>query len=153
MLIDIVGKNGRMLLNVLQKPDGSIDDESRYLLEELARWFAICGEAIHGTRPWREYAEGDTSVLIEGFKEQKTTWNSSEFRFTREGDTLYAFMLRAPDSRIAVLKSLTEQEKVQSVRLLGSGECPFNQSFGVLTVKLPAELPTAYTNALAITLG
>ena len=152
MLIDIVAKNGCMLLNILQKPDGTIDDERRYLLEQLADWFAVCGEAIHGTRPWRDYGEGDTRVLIQGFKEERTAWNSSDFRFTRKGNTLYAFLLQPPENGVAVLKSLTEADKVTSVRLLGGGECPFGQSFGILTVKLPARLPTAYTNALAITL-
>jgi alpha-L-fucosidase len=153
MLIDIVAKNGCMLLNILQKPDGSIDAESRYLLEELAGWFPVCGEAIHGTRPWRQYGEGDSRVVIEGFKEEKATWNNSDFRFTTRGQTLYAFMLKAPENRIAVLKSLGETDRVLSVRLLGAGECEFRQAFGVLTVKLPSALPTSYTNALAIQLA
>ena len=49
MLVDIVSKNGTMLLNVLQRPDGSLDDEALYILEELAAWFRICGEGIYGT--------------------------------------------------------------------------------------------------------
>ena len=153
MLIDIVAKNGCMLLNILQQPDGTVDDESRYLLEELAGWFAVCGEAVHGTRPWREYGEGDSRVQTEGFREEKVVWNSSDFRFTARGKTLYAFMLRAPENRVAVLKSLSEQDAVLSVRLLGEGECPFSQSFGVLTVRLPPEFPTTYTNVLAIELA
>ncbi len=153
MLVDIVAKNGCMLLNILQKPDGSIDDESVYLLQELASWFAVCGEAIHGSRPWRDYGEGDTRVLIQGFKEDKTVWNSSDYRFTRKGSTLYAFMLAAPANRVAVLKSLTEQDKVVSVKLLGAGECAFSQAFGTLAVKLPDQLPTTYTNVLAIQLA
>ena len=152
MLIDIVAKNGCMLLNILQRPDGTIDEESRYLLEQLGSWFAICGEAIYETRPWRQCSEGDTSVEIEGFKEDKTAWNSSDYRFTEKGNQLYAFMLCAPESRIAVIKSLSEAEKVKSVRLLGAGELEFSQAFGVLTVRLPQELPTNYTNVLAITL-
>ncbi|MBN2449541.1 MAG: alpha-L-fucosidase [Lentisphaeria bacterium] len=153
MLIDIAAKNGCMLLNILQKPDGSIDDESRYLLDELAGWFAICGEAIHGTRPWRHYGEGDTRVLIQGFKEERGTWGASDWRFTSRGKTLYAFALKAPENRRAVLRSLTEQERVVSVRLLGAGDCPFQQAFGVLTVKLPERLPTGYTNVLAVELA
>ncbi len=153
MLIDIVAKNGCMLLNILQKPDGTIDDETRYLLEELAGWFAVCGEAIHGTRPWRQNAEGDSQVRIEGFKEDKVAWNSSDYRFTAKGNTLYAFMLSAPENRVAVVKSLTEQDKVGAVKLLGAGECQFSQTFGTLTVKLPDELPAKYTNVLAIELG
>ncbi len=153
MLVDIIAKNGTMLLNILQRPDGSIDDEATYILQELAGWFAVCSEGVYGTRPWRVSGEGDTKVLIEGFREEQTLWNASDFRFTTKGNTLYAFMLKAPESRVAVIKSLKPEEKVTAVRLLGAGELPFNQSFGVLTVQLPQDLPTAYTNCLAITLG
>jgi len=62
-------------------------------------------------------------------------------------------MLGVPESRVAVIKSLTEADRVASVRLLGAGECRFNQAFGVLTVELPEMLPTEYPNALAIDLG
>jgi alpha-L-fucosidase len=152
MLADIISKNGCMLLNILQKPDGSIDEETRYLLDELAGWFAISGEAVHGSRPWRLSSEGDSRVLIEGFKEEEVAWNSSDFRFVQKGSTLYAFQLRAPGNGVAVIKSLTEAEKVKSVKLLGHGECKFQQAFGVLTVKLPDRMPTRYVNTLAMAL-
>ena len=150
MLIDIVSKNGTMLLNVLQRPDGTIDDEARYILEELATWFPICGEAIYGTRPWRVFGEGDTRVTIDGFTENKTEWNSSDYRFTQKDGALYAFLMKAPESGVAVLKSLAPSEKVASVELLGAGPVEFVQSFGVLTVQLPEQLPTQYTNCLKI---
>lgn len=153
MLVDIISKNGTMLLNVLQRPDGSIDDEARFVLEEMAGWYSICGEGVYGTRPWRVFGEGDTRVRIEGFREDKTEWNSSDFRFTRKGNTLYAFLMKAPESRVAVLKSLTPEETVKSVRLLGTGAVEFAQNFGILTVKLPEKLPTMYTNCLAIELA
>ncbi|MEI6425413.1 MAG: alpha-L-fucosidase C-terminal domain-containing protein, partial [Lentisphaerota bacterium] len=66
------------------------------------------------------------------------------------GKTLYAFLLKAPENRVAVLKSLKDSEKVTSVKLLGGGKCKFSQSFGVLTVKLPDDMPTQYSNVLAI---
>lgn len=152
MLVDIISKNGTMLLNVLQRPDGSIDREARFILEELAGWFSVCSEAVYGTRPWRVFGEGDTRVTIDGFKEEKTEWNSSDFRFTKKGKVLYAFVMKVPDNRAVVIKSLTQREKVKSVRLLGTGEVPYAQNFGVLTVKLPEQLPTPYTNCLAIEL-
>ena len=92
-------------------------------------------------------------MQTDGFREDKVAWNSSDFRFTARGRTLYAFMLRAPENRIAVLKSLSEQDEAVSVRLLGAGECPFSQAFGVLTARLPVELPTKYTNVLAVELA
>lgn len=153
MLADIVSKNGCMLLNILQKPDGTIDDETLYLLQELAAWFKLCGEAVHETQPWRCFGEGDSRVLIEGCREDTVEWKSSDFRFTTRGNTLYAFMLRAPDDRVAVIRSLDEQERVGSVRLLGAGDCRFKQSFGTLLVHLPEKLPTKYTNVLRIRIG
>jgi len=88
--------------------------------------------------------------LIDGFKEVKTNWNSSDYRFAAKDNTLYAFILKPADNRVAVIKSLGEADKVKSVRLLGGGAIPFEQAFGVLTVKLPEILPAEYTNCLAV---
>jgi len=152
MLVDIISKNGTMLLNVLQRPDGTIDDETVYILEELASWFRICGEGVYGTRPWKHFGEGDSRVLIEGFKEEQVKWNSSDFRFTTKGNKLYAFMMKAPENRVAVIKSIGESYNVSSVRLLGGGKLPFSFTYGILVVRLPEELPTRYTNCLEIEL-
>ncbi|QUI22744.1 alpha-L-fucosidase [Vallitalea pronyensis] len=154
MLVDIISKNGQMLLNVLQLPDGSIDDEARYILKELAAWFAICGDAVHSTRPWRIFGEGDSLVDVDsGFNETAVAWNSSDFRFVTKGNTLYAFMPTAPKNRVTVIKSLTPKEKVISVKLMGGRSLAYSQNFGALTVQLPQELPTPYTNCLAIELN
>ena len=79
-------------------------------------------------------------------------WKASDYRFTKKENTLYAFLMKTPGSRVAVLKSLTETEQVKSVRLLGAGPVEYAQNFGVLTVKLPERMPTEYTNCLAIEL-
>ena len=62
-------------------------------------------------------------------------------------------MMRAPENRVAVVKSFTPEDKIKSVRLLGVGEVPFAQEFGVLTAKLPEEMPTPYVNVLAVELA
>ena len=149
MLVDIVAKNGNMLLNVLQKPDGTIDAQARYILEKLAEWFAVNGEGIYGTRPWRVAAEGASRVNPEGFKESKVEWMPGDYRFTSKGNAVYAFMM-APQEGEATIRSFTE--RVQSVELLGFGKCDFAQPFGVLNVKLPEKLPCEFTNCLKITL-
>lgn len=153
MLIDIVSKNGNMLLNILQRPDGMIDDEAKYILKELAGWMGTCGEGIFGTRPWKVFGEGFTSVKIEGFTEDKTKWNPGDFRFTQKGNTLYAFLMGGVQNGSAVIRSLHEGEDVRSVRLLGGSELPFTHAYGVLTVQMPERLPTAYVNAIAIDLA
>ncbi|HAX96094.1 MAG TPA: alpha-L-fucosidase [Prolixibacteraceae bacterium] len=153
ILIDIISKNGNMLLNILQKPDGTIDTETRFILEELASWFSVCGEGVYDSRPWRKFGEGSNRVSIEGFKETKVEWNSSDFRFTVKGEILYAFMPRVPENHVAVVKSLEEDEQVVSVKLLGGSELPFQQAFGILTVQLPKIMPTKYANCMAIKIG
>jgi len=152
MLVDIISKNGTMLLNIPQRPDGTIDDDAVFVLEELGKWFAVCSEGVYGTRPWREFGEGDTKVLIDGFTEKKTEWNSSDYRFTIKDNALYAFILNPSGTRTAVIKSLNESERVKSVRLLGVGEVPYTQEYGILVVKLPDKLPTEYVNCLALEL-
>lgn len=152
MLIDIISKNGTMLLNILQKPDGSIDEWAENILEELAKWFAVCSEGVYGTRPWRIGSEGDSKVVIKSFAEDAVPWNSSDFRFTAKGNDIYAFMMRCPENKVSVIKSFTHSEKVTAVSLLGYGKVPFAQNFGILTVKLPDIMPTEYTNCIKFTL-
>ena len=151
MLVDIISKNGTMLLNILQKPDGSIDDETNFLLHQLAAWFEICREGVYSTRPWKTFGEGITRVTVEGFREDKANWHESDFRFVTKGNIVYAFMLGMPKG-VAVIRSFNEGEKVNSVRLLGVGELDFTHLYGVLTVNLPDNLPASCANCLAITI-
>ena len=83
----------------------------------------------------------------------RVSWTSSDFRFTRRDDTLYAFMLAWPDDRRAVVRSLTGHETVTGVRLLGHGPVPFEQAHGVLVVRLPDTAPVDVANCLAIDLA
>lgn len=152
MLVDIISKNGTMLLNILQRPDGTIDEWERWTLEEIGTWFDVAAEGVYGSRPWRVYGEGESSVVINGFQESEVAWRASDYRFTCKGKDVYAFMMHAPDDRRAVLRSFAE-DKVEKVTLLGYGEVPFVQSYGVLTVVLPQNLPTAYINCLKVTLA
>ena len=149
MLIDIISKNGCMLLNVLQRPDGTIDEDAEYILAELAKWFETCSEAVYGTRPWRVFGEGDTRVTIDGFREEKTAWARSDFRFVQKDGAVYAFMMGIKPGETAVLRSFANDD-VHSVELLGVGQVPFHKEFGVLSVQLPEKLPTNYTNVLKI---
>lgn len=151
MLVDIIAKNGTMLLNILQRPDGTIDSEAEYILRELAKWFAVCAEGVYETRPWKVSGEGDTKVLIQGFTEEKTEWNSSDFRFVQKNGDVYAFVLKTPENRVAILKSFAD-EPVKAVTLLGRGPVPFRYEYGVLIVQLPEEMPVSFANCLKISL-
>ena len=152
MLVDIISKNGTMLLNILQKPDGTIDPWERWTLEEIGRWFSVCSEGVYGTRPWRVFGEGESRVVIDGFRESRVEWTASDYRFTAKDNNVYAFMMHAPEDRRAVIRSF-DSVTVAKVSLLGVGEVPFTQSFGVLTVELPENLPADWANCLRVTLG
>ncbi len=149
MLVDIISKNGVMLLNILQRPDGTIDEDAEYILAKIGEWFAVNQEAVYGTRPWRIFGEGETRVKIEGFKEEKTNWNRGDFRFVQKNGAVYAFMMGASGGETVALRSFADQP-VSSVELMGAGPVPFTREFGILLVRLPDRLPSLCANTLKI---
>ena len=150
MLVDIISKNGVMLLNILQRPDGTIDDDAEFILEKIGEWFAVNGEAVYGTRPWDVFGEGETRVKIDGFTEDKTDWGRNDYRFVQKNGAVYAFMMGASGGQAAVLRSFADRP-VRGVELLGAGPVPFVQEMGVLLVSLPDRLPSLCANTLKIT--
>ena len=149
MLVDIISKNGNMLLNILQLPDGTIDEEADFILQKIGEWFAVNSEAVYGTRPWRVFGEGDTRVKIDGFTEEKTAWNRSDIRYVQKGGAVYAFLMGAANGETVALRSFADQE-IRSVELLGVGPVPFVQEYGILLVRLPDRLPSLCANTLKI---
>ncbi len=153
-LVDIVSKNGNLLLNIVQKPDGTIDDEGAFILDEVGGWLSVCGEGIYGTRPWKRCAEGPTKLQSGNYaKQSDIPWTELDYRYTCKGNTVYAFMMNPKPGQAMVQRSFNEGEEIASVRLLGGPELPFSHQFGVLTVVLPENLPAEYENALAIELS
>ena len=153
MLVDIVSKNGNLLLNVVQRPDGSLDPEVETMLHQLADWTAVNGEAIYGSRPWLVYGEGSVQAKGGMFKED-FNYTAKDIRFTTKGKTLYATALGWPDDGKIVIRSLAKtsdvkQNKISRVELLGGkGKLSFTQTAEGLVVQLPA----GKTNALTCTL-
>jgi len=126
-LIDIVSKNGNMLLNIGPKPDGTITQEQQDVLLAIGKWLDINGEAIYGTRPWKISGEGPTENLDESiqFNEQKFTgYVAKDLRFTVKGNNLFLFVLDVPTETInsTLLSSLSKNGKVKSIELVGSSE-------------------------------
>jgi alpha-L-fucosidase len=150
ILIDSIAKNGTMLLNILQRPDGTIDEEAEYILSELTDWFAVNGEAVYGTRPFRVSGEGHDSVIIDGFREDQVDWNDDDFRFVQKDGTLYAFVMKNEGRNTAVITSLKPEEEVKNVEYLGCGNVTFSQHSGVLVVDLPERRDTHMPGALKI---
>jgi alpha-L-fucosidase len=153
MLVDIVSKNGNLLLNVVQRPDGSLDPEVEQMLNELADWIAIHGEAIYSSRPWLVYGEGGVRTKGGHFHED-FKYTSKDIRFTAKGEALYAIALGWPEDGKLLVKSLasTGQGKIIEVSLLGSKtKLVWTQTPQGLAVSLPAERLSPYTCALRIT--
>ena len=155
-LIDIVSKNGNLLLNIGPRSDGTIPDEVQQVLLDVGAWLNVNGEAIYGTRPWRIYGEGPTKVAAGSFHDTDTThYTPQDFRFTTKGETLFAIGLGWPTEGEALIHSLASivgSEPVQAVSLLGSdSKLKFEQRADGLHVKLPGQAPSKYAYALRIT--
>lgn len=157
-LIDIVSKNGNLLLNIGPRSDGTIPEEVQQVLLDVGAWLAVNGDAIYGTRPWRIYGEGPTKVAAGSFHDTDTTnYTAEDFRFTTKGDVLYAIGLAWPRNREAMIHSLASaagSASVQSVYLLGGdAKIQFEQRPEGLHVLLPAQSPAKYAYALRIEFG
>ncbi len=155
-LIDIVSKNGNLLLNIGPRSDGTIPEEVQQVLLAVGAWLNVNGESIYGTRPWRIYGEGPTKVAAGSFHDTGTTrYTADDFRFTTKGDALYAIGLGWPGNGEAVIHSLASTvgtEHVQSVILLGSDmRLQFEQRADGLHVSVPAQSAAKYAYALRVT--
>lgn len=156
MLVDIVSKNGNLLLNVVQRPDGSLDQEPQQVLHDMAEWMAINGEGIYGTRPWLVYGEGPVRAKGGNFKED-FAYSAKDIRFTSKGDhILYAFVMGWPADGKVVIRSLARSPgvtgKIAHISLLGSKDrVKWTEDGEGVTVSLPAQKPCDYAIALKIT--
>lgn len=152
-LIDIVSKNGNLLLNIGPRSDGTIPEEVQQVLLDVGAWLNVNGESIYGTRPWRIYGEGPTKVAAGSFHDTDTTrYTADDFRFMTKGDALYAIGLAWPANGEAVIHSLASTvgtEHVQSVILLGRDiKLQFEQRADGLHVSVPAQSAAKYAYAL-----
>jgi len=103
-LVDIVSKNGCLLLNVGPKADGTISEEDTAVLKDIGKWMAVNGKAIYDTRVWKIFGEGPTKVQDGHFSDAvKKNFTSEDFRFTAKGDVLYAICMKpAADGRYTI---------------------------------------------------
>jgi alpha-L-fucosidase len=154
-LIDIVSKNGNLLLNIGPRPDGTIPDEVQAVLRDVGSWLKVNGDAIYDTRSWGIYGEGPTQVAAGSFHDTETaTYTAQDFRFTTKGNALYAIELGWPVSGEAVIHALGNAvggQKIESVSLLGfDAKLQFQQQADGLHIHLPAQDPGKYAYAFRI---
>jgi alpha-L-fucosidase len=149
MLVDIVSKNGNLLLNVVQTPEGDLEPDMLKILEEIGIWTDVNGEGIYGTRPWKIYGEkpaGNPIKKLDRFDEN-FGYSSKDIRFTTKGNTLYAYCLGKPEDDI-IIKSLSktlnpDTKAIVSVSMVGSTEkLRWKQTSEALVIKKPANLPS-----------
>ena len=136
LLVDIVSKNGNLLLDVGPEADGTIPPVQMSRLQALGEWLKLNGEAIYGTHPWNR-AEGETT---DGVK----------VRFTQKDSALYAILLGDPKTHIVSVKSLSAKPN-SKIYLLGRTEpLTWSQKGDAIQVELPAALSGHYAHTLRI---
>jgi len=157
-IIDVVSKNGNILLNYTPDPDGAFNAEQERSLREIGRWLSVNGEAIYGTRPWKVFGEGPHEGLGPNFKMPRPAYTAADVRFTAKGRTVYALMLGAAGGREVKIQSLGMKSPVQPGRIaavsaLGSTASPkWRQDDEGLHVTVPASAMSESPIALKVSL-
>ena len=154
-LVDIVSKNGNLLLSIPLRGDGTIDTDERKVLDGLAEWMGRSGEAIHGSRPWRSFGEGPTQIGGGMFSEnQVKDFTAQDIRFTAKAGALYAIGLAWPTDGVMRVTALAQDSAlapgvIERVEAVGSTDSlPFKRTPQGLEVRLPEGL--AGTPAIAL---
>jgi len=154
-LVDIVSKNGSLLLNIGPRSDGTIPEPVQQILREIGGWLKTNGEAIYGTRPWTTSGEGPTRVLGGAFNDTKTeSFTAEDIRFTTKGTLIYAIALGWPRDGRLVVRSLgaSSAVRVGKVDLLGSSvPIAWSQGPDGLALELPANPGGHFAYAFRVT--
>lgn len=148
MLVDIVSKNGNLLLSVPLRGSGVFDEKEEAILNDIKAWMDVNGRSVYGTRPWKTVGEGPQVEAAQtgggsgGFNEG-SAYTARDVRYVCKSDTVFATVLGWPAVQTFTFKSLALTSPhysgtVQSVRLLGVGDVPFEMTADGLTVTLPA---------------
>ena len=150
MLVDVVSKNGCLLLNIPVRANGTIDEKEVAILNGIKAWMDVNKESIFGTRPWKTFGEGPLAETAKPLKAQGFNegfkYSSDDIRFNQKGATLYATLMAWPESNATVIKSLAKSSpyyngKVRKVELLGYGPVKFKREADGLHVSLPSDRP------------
>ncbi len=143
-LVDVVSKNGALLLNIGPRADGTIPDEDAAILREIGRWMKVNGEAIYDTRYWKIFGEGPTVVPEGSFSDTyEKSFTHEDIRFTCKGNHIYAIVLKWPEDGNIHIRSLGSDMKllkssITDVELLGTGLHPNFERFTNLEIRCGA---------------
>jgi alpha-L-fucosidase len=170
-LVDIVSKNGALLLNIGPRADGTVPEQDQAILHEIGDWLLVNGEAIYGTRPWVKFGEGPTKVVPGPFADtRRDAFTATDIRFTTraamsEGQTtsyVYATALALPDDDQLTIETLGVNGSPEGARVTGvtlvdgtantDRPLAFEQRDGALVVTLAAELPSRHAVSVRIEL-
>lgn len=157
-LVDIVSKNGMMLLNVGPKADGTITKEETAVLRGIGKWLKINGEGIYDTIPWKVFGEGKANVRSGFFQDNKDKgYKERDFRFTYKNGIVYAFQMKPSHNDLVKIKSFKKVKEdliITSVRLLGSdAELDFERNEKCMVIHLADRVQTDLPVCFKIEIG
>jgi len=156
-LIDIVSKNGNLLLNIGPRADGTITEEQKAVLLDIGKWLKVNGDAIYGTRCWKKFGEGDAEPTKGSFTDNTATaYSARDMRFTTKGNDFYAIVLNWDDTAGVLIKSLDKNAiadaKILNVQLIGSNEkISWQQTSEGLKLSFPQTKPCDFAYSFKIT--
>lgn len=154
-LIDIVSKNGNLLLNIGPRADGTITEEQKAVLLAIGKWLDVNGEAIYGTRCWKKFGEGNAEPTKGSFTDNEATaYTAQDIRFTTKGNDFYAIALNWDDNGL-IIKSLNKDAVADAVildvSLLGSDEkINWEQTKEGLKLSFPINKPCEHAYSFKI---
>jgi alpha-L-fucosidase len=155
-LLDVISKNGALLLNIGPKPDGTIPQPEVAMLEEIGAWLKMNGEAVYGTRPWKVFGEGPTEVAEGAFTDTKrAAFTAQDMRFTAKPDALYATIMDWPGAKTTIRSfkagCALKASAIARVTMLGVDQpLSWQQDADGLTVQLPAEPPCRHAYVVKV---
>jgi alpha-L-fucosidase len=160
MLVDIVSRNGNLMLNLPLPNSGALDDQELKTLDAITKWMAVNSEGIYATRPWKTFGGGPGTDAAAQSGDRARSWQSGasfneskrkalvaeDVRYTQKGNILYAFSMGVPEKEVIFphlgAKSGQRPGKIQNVQLLGfKGKVQWKQEEGGLRITMPAEKP------------